>query len=116
MNSEAYHYIRARIENANEAKQQEKFLLAWDLLEEAHILSQPFPSLHTAVHWTMFCLALRQGSAREIVGQAIRLVLAAPGSFTKRYPIGNTGRSNVSMFRPMPTSGAIEKKMRDLGI
>ena len=39
---------------------------------------------------------------REIVGQLVRLVVAAPGTWTGRYPVGNTGGANVSALKPMP--------------
>ena len=74
----------------------------WELLAEAHVLSQPFAWLHIRTHVEMLRLALRTRDVREIRGQAIRLVLAGPGSLTGRYPTGNSGRSNVSMFEPMP--------------
>ncbi len=74
----------------------------WEGLEEAHVLSQPFAWLHIRTHAAMFWLAIRTRDSREIRGQAIRLVLAGPGSLTGRYPEGNSGRSNVSMFEPMP--------------
>ena len=50
--------------------------------------------------------ALREAASRrdahEIVGQLLRLVVAAPGSWTGRYPVGNTGGADVSALRPMP--------------
>jgi hypothetical protein len=50
----------------------------------------------------MLGAAVRRRDRREIVGQLFRLIVAAPGSFTGRYPIGNTGGANVSAFAPMP--------------
>src|SRR3546814_10969577 len=35
---------------------------------------------------------------REAAGQATRLFLIPRGSFTRRLPIGNSGRANVSAF------------------
>lgn len=75
---------------------------AWVVLEDAHILSQPWAGLHARTHLEMLRLAVRSLDVREIVGQTVRLVVAAPGSLTGRYPTGNTGRSNVSMLQPMP--------------
>lgn len=74
----------------------------WTASERAHILSQPWPWPHTKVHGIMFGLAVRGRNRREAVGQLIRLVVAAPGSATGRYPEGNTGRSNVGLTEPMP--------------
>lgn len=75
---------------------------AWRLLKEAHILSQPTASLHIRVHTAMLGMAWRGRHWRELRGQVVRLVLAGPGSLVGRYPVGNTGRADVSAFRPMP--------------
>jgi len=74
----------------------------WRSLERAHILSQPWPGPHTAVHWRMLRLAWRQRDRREALGQVVRLVVAAPGSVSGRYPEGNTGRASVGLLEPMP--------------
>lgn len=75
---------------------------SWKALEEAHILSQRWASTHVRVHWAMLGLARRSSDRSEAVGQLSRLLLAAPGSLSRRYPIGNTGRAHVSAFKPMP--------------
>lgn len=74
----------------------------WRHLERAHILSQPHPWLHTRNHIAMLNLALRQHDRREAIGQVIRVIVAAPGSLTGRYPEGNTGRTSVGLTAPMP--------------
>ncbi|MET3723734.1 DUF3703 domain-containing protein [Sphingomonas trueperi] len=74
---------------------------AWWALQRAHILSQSDLPLHLRVHWTMLGYAVRTGDLREVPGQTLRLALAPIGSLTRRIPIGNTGRSNVSAFEPM---------------
>jgi Protein of unknown function (DUF3703) len=74
----------------------------WLALERAHILSQPWPWPHTVVHWRMLRLALAQRDRREAIGQVVRLLVAAPGSATGRYPAGNTGRAAVGLLHPMP--------------
>jgi len=74
----------------------------WKHLERAHILSQPMAGAHVRTHVAMLACALRRRRAREIVGQVLRLVVAGPGSWTGRYPVGNTGGADVSAFRPMP--------------
>lgn len=74
----------------------------WRALERAHILSQPWPWPHTVAHWRMLVLALRQRDRAEAVGQVVRLLVAAPGSLSGRYPTGNTGRASVGLLEPMP--------------
>lgn len=71
-------------------------------LERAHILSQPHAGRHTYVHMKMLLFALRQRDLRELFGQTIRLLLAAPASLSGLYPGGNTGGSNVSALKTMP--------------
>lgn len=75
---------------------------AWLALERAHIVAQPFFGPHLAAHWQMagFALALRDW--REVAGQLFRLALVPLGSLTGRLPEGNTGRTRVSAFKPMP--------------
>ena len=76
--------------------------LAWWSLERADVLSQPRPWPHTRTHLAMLTLALRTRDAREGIGQILRLLVAAPGSVSGRYPAGNSGRSRVPMMQPMP--------------
>lgn len=75
---------------------------AWWALERAHILSQPNLPVRLRVHWAMLGYAIRLADLREIAGQTLRLALAPIGSLTGRIPVGNTGRSDVSAFQPMP--------------
>ena len=74
----------------------------WRALERAHILSQPWPWPHTRAHAVMFGVAWRERDRREVWGQVVRLLVAAPGSALGRYPEGNTGRASVSLTLPMP--------------
>ncbi|WP_426736177.1 DUF3703 domain-containing protein [Myxococcus faecalis] len=74
---------------------------AWRFLERAHILSQAHAWPHLRVHGAMFRWAVRHGDWRELLGQLPRLILAAPGSWLGRAPLGNTGGANVGIFTPM---------------
>jgi hypothetical protein len=74
----------------------------WEHLARAHILSQPWAWPHVRVHGLMLRQGLRERDRRETVGQAIRLIVAGPGSLAGRYPTGNSGRSNVPMMQPAP--------------
>ena len=75
---------------------------AWRSLERAHIVSQPYLGPHLANHWAMLGFAVEQSDWREVAGQLVRLALAPLGALTGRIPVGNTGRSNISAFGPMP--------------
>jgi hypothetical protein len=74
----------------------------WIHLERAHIVSQPHAWLHTHNHVAMFALAVRQRDRREALGQVVRIIVAAPGSLTGRFPDGNTGRVAAGLMTPMP--------------
>ncbi|MEY2568621.1 MAG: hypothetical protein QOE35_3150 [Actinomycetota bacterium] len=65
---------------------------------------------HVRTHVSMLGYALRRRDRREVFGQLGRLVVAGPGSLTKKYPVGNTGGANVSAFEPM----AIPEDLRAL--
>lgn len=75
---------------------------AWAALEAAHVLSQPWAMPHVRVHGRMLALGIRTRDLREVRGQLVRLLVAGPGSASGRYPVGNTGRSNVRATQPMP--------------
>lgn len=87
---------------AAEARSRQDHQAEWTHLERAHILSQPMAVRHVRTHVAMLTCALRHHDRREILGQLFRLTVAAPGSWTGRYPAGNTGGSDVSAFEPMP--------------
>ncbi len=90
------------LEAARNARRAGDLPAEWVHLERAHILSQPRAGMHLRTHAAMLGAAGRRRDIREVVGQLARLVLAAPGSLSGRYPIGNTGGADVSAFRPMP--------------
>jgi hypothetical protein len=74
---------------------------AWTHLERAHILSQPMAGRHVRTHLAMLRFALRAVRPHEVAGQVFRTIVAAPGSWSGRYPLGNTGGANVSAFAAM---------------
>ena len=94
--------LKAEIAAYRRARQIGDASAAWRALERAHILSQPLLVQHLRVHALMFGFALRTGDLSEGRGQLARLALAPLGALTGRLPWGNTGRSNVSAFEPMP--------------
>ena len=80
---------------ARTARDQHDFPEEWRHLERAHVLSQPIAGLHVKTHVAMLSCAFRRRDGHEVAGQLFRLVVAAPGSWTGRYPVGNTGGSDV---------------------
>jgi hypothetical protein len=85
----------------------------WTHLERAHILSQPMAVPHVRTHVAMLTAALRRRDRHELVGQLFRIVVAAPGSMTGKYPVGNTGGANVSAFAPMPVPDDLRPLLPD---
>ncbi len=81
---------------------------AWHALERAHILAQQDFRPHIRVHLLMLRLALKSADVREAAGQIYRLMLAPLGALSGRIPVGNTGRSDVSAFRPMPVPADLD--------
>ncbi len=75
---------------------------AWIALEREHILGQGFFWPHIRSHVAMLGYAIETRDGREVFGQTMRLLLAPLGNLTGRLPWGNTGRANVSAFKPMP--------------
>jgi Protein of unknown function (DUF3703) len=97
----AEHWARERGE-ACAAKRRGDIAEEWRHLERAHVLSQPMAGRHVRTHVAMLGYGLRRRDRREIIGQLVRLVVAAPGTWTGRYPVGNTGGANVNALEPMP--------------
>ena len=88
----------------------------WRAAERAHILSQPWPMPHTRTHAVMLRLAVRERDLTEVLGQLVRLAVAAPGSAAGKYPDGNTGRTRVGLTTPMPIPGDLAVLLRAAGV
>jgi hypothetical protein len=71
-------------------------------LETAHVLGQRYVVPHAQVHWLMLRIGWSHHSAREVWGQAMRIVLGALGSALGIVQTGNTGGTNMSMFKRLP--------------
>ena len=81
---------------------------AWAHLERAHIISQPMAGRHVLTHLAMLQFAVRTRRSHEVVGQLFRTLVAAPGTWSGRYPVGNTGGADVSAFAPMPVPADLQ--------
>jgi hypothetical protein len=94
--------IQSDLTEAADAERRGDLDATWHHLERAHILSQPFAWPHIRVHLMMLGVGWRTSDAREVMGQLIRVLVAAPGSWLGRFPLGNTGRARVGLMQPMP--------------
>ena len=88
--------LQAKIEFDKKHYQQ-----SWRHLERAHILGQPYPVAHTAVHWKMLKFGIKIKNGKEIIGQIPRLLAGGVKSFVGKIPVGNTGGANVPPLQPM---------------
>ncbi len=104
--------IDTEMADYRKARSDQDSALAWRALERAHIVSQPFLTLHLANHWEMLAYAVSERNPTEVFGQLIRLALAPLGALTGRIPVGNTGRSNVSAFQPMDIPDDLKSAIR----
>jgi hypothetical protein len=75
---------------------------AFHHLERAHVIGQAFVRPHTQAHWLMLVLEIRRLRFGAAFGQVVRLVLGILGSAVGVVPTGNTGGSNISMFKRLP--------------
>ena len=111
--------IRTRLQQnlieSRQARKSKDFDCCWALLEDAHVLSQPWARLHVRVHGSMFVAAVVQRDVREVRGQLSRIAVAGPGSLSGRYPTGNTGRARVPATQPMPIAGELAEVLQRAG-
>lgn len=75
---------------------------AFEHLERAHVLGQIFVGPHSRAHWLMLKLELRRRRFGAAFGQVMRLLLGVIGSAVGVVPVGNTGGTDIGMFRRLP--------------
>jgi hypothetical protein len=80
---------------------------AFKALETAHVLGQHHVVPHIRTHWLMLKIGLRRRSTVEVFGQAVRIALGALGSTVGVVPVGNTGGTDISLFKRLPISDDI---------
>jgi hypothetical protein len=71
-------------------------------LETAHVLGQAFVLPHARSHWLMCRVEIRRGRPAAVVGQIVRILLGTVGSAIGIVPVGNTGGTDISMFKRLP--------------
>jgi hypothetical protein len=75
---------------------------AFTHLERAHVIGQNFVTAHAQAHWMMLKLEFRRKRIGAVFGQVVRLVLGIIGSAIGVVPVGNTGGTDISMFKRLP--------------
>jgi hypothetical protein len=82
-------------------------------LERAHVLGQQHAVPHVQSHWLMLRVAVHRREPVAMLGQAARIVLGTVGSLVGSVPTGNTGGTNISMFKRLPIEPELRKIMED---
>lgn len=90
--------VREKVLESENVKSLGGYENALLLLEEAHIISQPYAWPHVYVHWKMLLLAFEYKVWKELWGQIPRLFLAVPGSLLGKAPAGNVGSTKMGIF------------------
>ena len=70
------------------------------------------PVPHIKSHWQMLKVEIQRRRPAAVVGQCVRIVLGALGSAVGVVPVGNTGGTNISMFKRMPVARELQKNNR----
>lgn len=96
------------IARANEFIARGELETAFAHLERAHVLGQAFVVPHARSHWLMLKLEFRRRRPVAACGQVVRIVLGVLGSAVGVVPVGNTGGSDVSMFKRMPIAPELQ--------
>lgn len=98
-------FYRQELLQAKNEFDQMHYQQSWHHFERAHILAQPYPFEHSAVHWKMLCFGIRIKNTKEIMGQIPRLLVGGVKSFVGKVPEGNTGGANVPALQAMEIPG-----------
>jgi hypothetical protein len=99
----------------NEIARAEEFIARGELetgfahIERAHVIGQAFVVPHARAHWLMLKVECRRRRPVAAFGQVVRIVLGAVGSAVGVVPVGNTGGSDVGMFKRMPIEPELQK-------
>lgn len=93
--------VEAELAAARAAEREGDPAAGFRHLERAHVLGQGSTVQHVRVHLHMLIWGIRHHDMRQAIGQILRLIGAAAGTWAGLVPHGNTGGSNVNAFRSM---------------
>ena len=94
-------HVDAELAAASAAELGGDPLAGFRRLERAHVLGQRSTVQHVRVHLRMLMWGIRHHDLREVVGQILRVIGAAAGTWVGFVPQGNTGGANVGAFKSM---------------
>lgn len=113
MNPRQHEAFEKEISSARALMRQDGHDRALAHLERAHVLGQQHVAPHALSHWLMLRVAVQRREPSAVLGQAVRIVLGAVGSLVGSVPTGNTGGTNISMFRRLPIEPELLELMED---
>lgn len=99
----------------SEIAQAKRFIATGNLeagfahLERAHVIGQGYVIPHITSHWLMLRVELQRRRLTAVVGQLTRIVLGALGSAVGVVPTGNTGGTDISMFKRLPIETELQE-------
>ena len=102
-------HFNAEITRAKSLIAKGKIREGFTRLERAHVIGQGHVAMHVTSHWLMLRVEIRRRQIPAAFGQLLRIVLGAAGSAMGVVPEGNTGGSDVSMFRRMPVAVELQR-------
>ena len=115
MNPRQGEAFEKEIASARALMRQDRYDRALAHLERAHVLGQQHVVPHVLSHWLMLRVAVHRRDPASVLGQAARIVLGAVGSLVGSVPTGNTGGTNISMFKRLPIEPELLEILEDRG-
>ncbi|MES2535737.1 MAG: DUF3703 domain-containing protein [Pseudomonadota bacterium] len=113
MNARQKEFYESEISAARKLIAEGKIDDAFSRLEVAHVLGQHHVLPHVKSHWLMLKIGVKRRSAYQVFGQAVRMMVGAIGSAVGIVPAGNTGGTNISMFRRLPIAPELNKILNE---
>lgn len=101
--------FEAEIARAGQLLADGQIDVAFRHLERAHVIGQAHVIPHVRSHWLMLQVELRRRRPLAVLGQLVRVLLGALGSAVGVIPTGNTGGSDISMFRRLPIDPELQR-------
>jgi hypothetical protein len=86
---------------------------AYTHIERAHVIGQNSVVLHARSHWLFLRLELIRSRPLAAWGQVMRIMLGVLGSALNVVPVGNTGGSDISMFKRLPVAVELQNIIDD---
>ena len=109
MNNELKEKIADEFLDAKKQLKSKDYQKAFSGFERVHVLGQRNVYWHTVAHVYMLKIGIANRDLPEIIGQLIRIPLGVLGSLIGIVPTGNTGGSNIGLFKKMIIPKDLEK-------